>query len=122
MNKTILIADDSESIRELVEMTLTSAGYLVIKSEDGEQALQQMNGQTIDLVITDLNMPKIDGINLIREIRSNQQYSTTPVLLLTTESLASKKDEAKAAGATGWIVKPFVQEKLLAVVQKVIRS
>lgn len=122
MNKTILIADDSESIRELVEMTLTSAGYVVIKSEDGEQALQQMNGQAIDLVITDLNMPKIDGINLIREIRSSQQYSTTPVLLLTTESLASKKDEAKAAGATGWIVKPFVQDKLLAVVQKIIRS
>src|SRR4051812_44952408 len=121
MNKTILIADDSESIRELVEMTLTSAGYQVLKSEDGEQALKHLNGQNVDLVITDLNMPKMDGINLIREIRAKQDYSTLPVLLLTTESQAAKKEEAKAAGATGWIVKPFVQEKLLAVVQKVIR-
>lgn len=121
MNKTILIADDSESIRELVELTLTSAGYRVLKSEDGEQALTHLNGQAIDLVITDLNMPKLDGINLIRQIRTKDTYSTLPVLLLTTESQAAKKEEAKTAGATGWIVKPFVQEKLLAVVQKVIR-
>jgi two-component system chemotaxis response regulator CheY len=121
MNKTILIADDSESIRELVEMTLRQAGYDVIKTVDGEHALQSMNGQAIHLVITDLNMPKVDGIQLIREIRKNEQYTALPVLLLTTESQASKKEEAKGAGATGWIVKPFVPEKLLSVVQKVIR-
>jgi two-component system chemotaxis response regulator CheY len=121
MNKTILIADDSESIRELVEMTLTSAGYQVLKSVDGEDALRHLNGQNIHLVITDLNMPKIDGIGLIKEIRARESYNTLPVLLLTTESQAAKKEEAKLAGATGWIVKPFVQEKLLAVVQKVIR-
>lgn len=121
MPKTILIADDSESIRELVELTLQSAGYAVLKGVDGEDALSHLNGQPIDLVITDLNMPKLDGINLIREIRKRGVYATMPVLLLTTESQAAKKEEAKAAGATGWIVKPFVQEKLLAVVQKVIR-
>ena len=119
--KTILIADDSESIRQLVEFTLKQAGYNVLKSEDGQEAIQHLNGQSIDLVITDLNMPRVDGINLIREIRKNQMYMTVPVLLLTTESQTAKKDEAKEAGATGWIVKPFVQEKLLAVVQKVIR-
>ncbi|SRR5258706_11641003 len=121
MSKTILIADDSESIRELVQLTLQSAGYLVLKSVDGEDALTNLNGQPIDLVITDLNMPKMDGITLIREIRKKENYETLPVLLLTTESQAAKKEEAKAAGATGWIVKPFVQDKLLAVIQKVIR-
>lgn len=121
MSKTILIADDSESIRELVEMTLKSAGYNVLKSVDGEDALSHLNGQAIDLVITDLNMPKMDGIGLIKEIRAKQEYATLPILLLTTESQAAKKEEAKQAGATGWIVKPFVQEKLLSVIQKVIR-
>jgi len=119
--KTILIADDSESVRELVEFTLRQAGYSVLKSEDGDDALRYLTGQPIDLVITDLNMPKVDGISLIREIRKNHHYTSVPVLLLTTESQAAKKEEARAAGATGWIVKPFVQEKLLAVVQKVIR-
>jgi two-component system chemotaxis response regulator CheY len=119
--KRILIADDSESIRELVEMTLRQAGYEVLKSVDGEHALQHLDGQPIHLVITDLNMPNVDGIGLIREIRKHEHYTKLPVLLLTTESQAAKKEEAKAAGATGWIVKPFIPEKLLAVVQKVIR-
>ncbi|MEJ1239277.1 response regulator [Chryseolinea sp. T2] len=119
--KTILIADDSASIRELVEMTLRSAGYDVLKSSDGEHAIQHLDGTPIDLVITDLNMPKVCGIELLREIRSRADYATVPVLLLTTESQAAKKEEAKAAGATGWIVKPFVPEKLLSVVHKVIR-
>lgn len=121
MKKKILIVDDSESIRELVELTLLSAGYDVLKSCDGNDALRQLDGQRLDLVITDLNMPGKDGICLIRDIRSLENYATLPILLLTTESQASKKEEAKAAGATGWIVKPFVQEKLLAVIQKVIR-
>lgn len=121
MEKTILIADDSESIRELVEMTLQNAGYRVIKSNDGEHALSYLDGQHLDLIITDLNMPRMDGISLIREVRKKENYNRVPVLLLTTESQACKKEEAKQAGATGWIVKPFVQEKLIAVVQKVIR-
>lgn len=121
MAKKILIADDSESIRELVELTLRTAGYDVVKTIDGEDALQQLKENEVNLVITDLNMPKMDGINLIRAIRAIDDYLALPVLLLTTESQAAKKEEAKAAGATGWIVKPFVQDKLLAVVQKIIR-
>lgn len=119
--KTILIADDSESIRELVEMTLQGAGYNVLKGSDGVEAVRYLNGAPIHLVITDLNMPNMDGIGVIRAVRGHAEYNTVPVLLLTTESQAAKKEEAKAAGATGWIVKPFVQEKLLSVVQKVIR-
>lgn len=121
MSKTILIADDSESIRELVSFTLESAGYKVLKTIDGQDALSMFNGQEIHLLITDLNMPQIDGIGLIKEVRKIHTYSTVPILLLTTESQTAKKEEAKAAGATGWIVKPFVQEKLISVVQKVIR-
>lgn len=121
MSKTILIADDSESIRELLEMTLVKEGYQVIKTEDGAVALSQLNGQNIDLIITDLNMPNMDGIELIRQVRKTDRYSMTPVIFLTTESQAGKKEEARLAGATGWIVKPFMPEKLLSVVQKVIR-
>ena len=119
--KNILIVDDSESIRELVSLTLESAGYKVDKGSDGIEAVQLLDGREISLVITDLNMPNMDGIQLIREIRKKDHYSTIPILMLTTESQQVKKDEAKAAGATGWIVKPFVQEKLLEVVKKVIR-
>lgn len=119
--KNILIVDDSESIRELVGLTLESAGYKVHKGSDGLEAIQLLDGREINLVITDLNMPNMDGIQLIREIRKKNGYATIPILLLTTESQASKKEEAKSAGATGWIVKPFVQEKLLEVVKKVIR-
>lgn len=121
MNKTILIVDDSESVREVVSFTLSSKGYNVLVGKDGTDALQYLNGSEIDLVITDLNMPQMDGISLIKEIRTHESYQYTPILLLTTESQAAKKQEAKAAGATGWIVKPFVAQKLLDVVQKVIR-
>jgi len=121
MSKSILIVDDSESIRELVGLTLESSGYKVVKGVDGVDGLNMLDGREINLVITDLNMPNMDGIQLIREIRKKDGYSTIPILMLTTESQATKKEEAKAAGATGWIVKPFVQEKLLEVVKKVIR-
>ena len=121
MKKTILIADDSESIREVVSFTLENAGYSVLQGVDGKDALQHLNGTAIDLVVTDLHMPHMDGISLIKEIRSRSSYQYVPILLLTTESQAAKKEEAKAAGATGWIVKPFVQDKLLAVVEKLIR-
>ncbi|MDN5210891.1 response regulator [Fulvivirgaceae bacterium BMA12] len=121
MNKTILIADDSESIRQLVSATLESSGYSVLVSVDGEDALTYLDGSIIDLVITDLNMPKLDGIGVVKGIREKEQYKFIPVLMLTTESQASKKEAAKKAGATGWIVKPFVEDKLLAVVKKVLR-
>ena len=121
MSKLILIIDDSESIRELVSLTLESYGYLVQKGVDGEDALSFFDGREIHLVITDLNMPKIDGIDLIKQIRKKEGYSTVPILMLTTESQPQKKQEAKLAGATGWIVKPFVEEKLLEIVKKVIR-
>jgi len=121
MSKTIVIVDDSESIRELVGLTLENSGYAVEKGIDGKDALRFFDGRQINLIITDLNMPHLDGIALIKEIRGKAGYSTVPILLLTTESQAAKKEEAKSVGATGWIVKPFVPEKLLAVVQKVIR-
>ena len=121
MSKNILIVDDSESIRELVGLTLESSGYLIEKGTDGLDAMRLLDGRALDLVITDLNMPAMDGIQLIREIRKIPTYATVPILMLTTESQAAKKDEARAAGATGWIVKPFVQDKLLQVVKKIIR-
>lgn len=122
MQKTILIADDSSSVRELVSLTLEAAGYNVLSGVDGQDALKHLNGEEIHLVITDLHMPNMDGISLIREIRGKEKYLFTPILLLTTESSSSRKQEAKEAGATGWIIKPFVQEKLLDIVQKVIRN
>lgn len=121
MNKVILIADDSEGIRALVRSVLENAGYQVISTSDGEEAITQLNGQIIDLVLTDLNMPKVDGIDVVKGVRRLEQYKFTPVLLLTTESQLAKKTEAKEAGATGWIVKPFLESKLLDVVKKVLR-
>ena len=121
MEKTILIVDDSNSVRDLITFTLEGAGYKVLCGIDGKDALKHFNGMGIDLVITDLHMPKLDGIDLIKEIRSMPAYQFIPILVLTTESQATKKQNAKAAGATGWIVKPFEQEKLLTAVKKVIR-
>ena len=121
MEKNIVIVDDSESIREVVEFTLTNAGNKVKVAVDGEDALKYFDGSKIDLVVTDLYMPKKDGIELIKEIRKKEDYKFVPIIFLSTESQQAKKDEAKAAGATGWIVKPFVPEKLLAAMKKVIR-
>lgn len=121
MPKSILIADDSESIRALLSSTLRLAGYTVVATSDGEEAIGEMSKHSIDMVITDLNMPKIDGIGVVKEVRAMDKYKFIPVILLTTESQKSKKALAKEAGATGWIVKPFVESKLLEVVQKVLR-
>lgn len=121
MAKKILFVDDSESIREVVNATLENEGYEVLMAVDGEDALKHLTGDLIDLVLTDLNMPKKDGISLIKDIRANEAYKFTPILMLTTESQLDKKQLAKEAGATGWIVKPFVQEKLLATIKKVLR-
>jgi len=119
MPKKILAVDDSKTMREMVCFTLKSAGYDVIEAEDGKAALAALNGVVVDAVITDLNMPNMNGFELIRALRSNNTYRFTPILMLTTESEGSKKEEGKAAGATGWIVKPFNPEKLIEVVRKV---
>lgn len=121
MGKSILIVDDSDSIREVVSFTLESAGHQVMKAVDGQDALKFLNGTNIDLIITDLHMPNMDGIELIRAVRADDKYKFTPILFLTTESQTDKKLQAKEAGATGWIVKPFVPEKLLAAISKVVR-
>lgn len=121
MGKKILIVDDSESIREVVSFTLENDGYVVQKAVDGTDALSYLDGTTYDLIITDLHMPNKNGIELIRDVRQLAAYKFIPILFLTTESQTAKKQEAKEAGATGWIVKPFVPEKLLAAIKKVVR-
>jgi len=121
MSKNILIVDDSESIREVVSFTLENEGYNVLVGDDGTDAMKFLDGRQIDLVITDLHMPQMNGIELIKNIRAMDSYKRIPILFLTTESQAAKKMEAKEAGATGWIVKPFVPAKLIAALKKVLR-
>ena len=119
MAKTILAVDDSASIRQLVSFTLRSAGFEVIEAVDGEDALSRLKG-SVHLVITDLNMPRMDGIELLKRIRSSPTYRFVPVIVLTTESQDGRKQAGKAAGATGWIVKPFSGEQVLAVLKRVL--
>lgn len=119
MAKKILAVDDSKTMREMVSFTLKDAGYDIIEAEDGKAALSTLNGQKIDAVITDLNMPNMNGFELIRTLRADPTYKFTPILMLTTEGDSSKKQEGKSAGATGWIVKPFNPEKLVEVIKKV---
>lgn len=118
MPKKILIVDDSKTMRDMVSFTLSGAGFHVTEAEDGLQALNALSTR-FDLVITDLNMPNLDGFGLIEQLRANPAYKYTPILMLTTESDSQKKERGKAAGATGWIVKPFNPEKLVQVVNKV---
>lgn len=120
MSRTILAVDDSASVRLMVSFTLRQNGYRVIEAEDGRAGLARLNEEEVDMVITDLNMPNMDGIGLIRGMRANPGSRFTPVIMLTTESHEARKHEARSAGATGWIVKPFRPEQLLAVVRKVI--
>jgi two-component system, chemotaxis family, chemotaxis protein CheY len=121
MGKTIMTVDDSASVRQMVSFTLKqTGGYEVIEATDGRNALSKLNGTQVHMVITDLNMPNLDGIGLIRAIRQTPSCKFIPIIMLTTESQDSKKQEGKAAGATGWIVKPFKPEQLLAVVKKVL--
>ena len=119
MSKTIMTADDSASMRQMVSMTLKQAGYDVVEAVDGKDALTKING--INMLITDLNMPNMDGLELIRQVRSKPEFKFIPIVMLTTESQDSKKSEGKAAGATGWIVKPFSPDQLIAVVKKVLK-
>ncbi len=120
MSQTIMTVDDSASVRQMVSFTLKNAGYQVIEASDGKDALGKLTGP-VKMVITDLNMPNMDGITLIKNIRANPAYKFIPIIMLTTESQAAKKQDGKAAGATGWIVKPFKPEQLLDVVRKVLR-
>ena len=116
----ILAVDDSAAIRQMVGITLTGAGHQVEQAADGCEALQKASGQTFDLVITDVNMPNMDGITLVRELRNRASYKYVPLLVLTTEATTERKQQGKAAGATGWLVKPFNPERLLATVAKVL--
>lgn len=120
MTKVIMTADDSASVRQMVSFTLKGAGYEIVEAVDGQDALAKLNGGKVDMLITDLNMPNIDGIEVIRQARANGKCKFMPIIMLTTESQTSKKQEGKAAGATGWIVKPFRPDQLLAVVKKVL--
>lgn len=121
MSKTVLVVDDSTSMRQMVCFTLQTAGFETVESGNGVEALADSENKAIDLVITDLNMPEMDGITLIKELRARPNFQFTPILLLTTESQMEKKQEGKAAGATGWMVKPFNPEQLMGVVRKVVR-
>lgn len=116
----ILAVDDSASMRQMVSFSLKSAGHSVTEAVDGEDALAKAKQGKVSLVITDVNMPKMDGITLIRNLRALPDYKFTPILMLTTESSPEKKQEGKAAGATGWIVKPFDPDQLLATINKVL--
>lgn len=119
MGKVILTVDDSVSIRQMVKFTLADAGYTVIEAVDGTDALAKLTA-SVNLIITDLNMPNLDGIGLIRSVRANPALKGIPIVMLTTESQKSRKQEGKAAGATGWIVKPFTRQQMLAVVKRLI--
>lgn len=120
MTKTILSVDDSASMRQMIKLALGGAGYQVVEASDGRDALAKASQSGIQMVLTDLNMPNMDGLSLIRELRKLPAYRGVPIVFLTTESDDGKRAEAKAAGATAWIVKPFKQEQLLGVVKKVL--
>lgn len=119
--KTIMTVDDSASLRQMVQFVLRDGGYDVIEAVDGLDALAKLKGRELDLILSDINMPNMTGLELTRQLRAMPEYKFVPIVLLTTESHAEKKQEGKAAGATGWIVKPFTPDQLLAVVKKVMR-
>ncbi len=120
MGKTIMTVDDSASMRQMISFTLKDAGYEVIEAVDGKDAMVKLQGASIQMLITDVNMPNMAGTELVRQVRALPACRFIPIIMLTTESHESKRQEGKAAGATGWIVKPFKPEQLLAVVKKVL--
>ena len=120
MPKTVLIVDDSATTRQVVGMTLKGAGYEVMEACDGEDALRKLDGKKINLIISDVNMPNMDGISFVKEAKKLASYKFTPVIMLTTESQDSKKQEGQAAGAKAWVVKPFQPDQMLAAVAKLI--
>ena len=118
--RKILIVDDAATMRQMVGFTLRQGGFEVVEAENGQDALNKLAGMKVDLIITDLNMPVMDGITLIQNVRKQPAMKNKPILMLTTEGLAAKKEQGKAAGATGWIVKPFDPDKLLQTLAKVL--
>jgi two-component system chemotaxis response regulator CheY len=119
MGKRILTIDDSKTIRDMLMLTLADAGFDVLQAVDGQDGLDVLDREQVDVVITDINMPKMDGYEVIRHMRSNSAHKSTPILVLTTESETDKKNLARAAGATGWMVKPFDPDRLIATINKV---
>ncbi|HAV35059.1 MAG TPA: response regulator [Massilia sp.] len=120
MAKTILAVDDSSSLRQMVAFSLKAAGYQVVEAVDGQDGLDKARQQTVDLVLTDQNMPRMDGLSLIKQLRGLPEYQKVPILMLTTESSDEMKSKGRAAGANGWLVKPFDPQRLIEVVKKVI--
>lgn len=120
MSKTIMIVDDSSSLRQVVSIALKGAGYNVVEASDGKDALSKLNGQKIHLIISDVNMPNMDGITFVTEAKKLPAYKFTPVIMLTTESAEAKKQAGQAAGAKAWVVKPFQPAQMLAAVSKLI--
>lgn len=120
MAKNILIVDDSASVRQVVSISLKQAGYDVIEGVDGKDALKQLTGQKVHLIISDVNMPNMDGISLVKAVKQMPAYKFTPIVMLTTESQEAKKKEGQEAGAKAWVVKPFKPDQLLGVVQKLV--
>ena len=118
---SILAVDDSASMRQMVSFTLKNAGYNVVEAVDGQDALEKAGTRDFDLVLTDQNMPRLDGIGLTRKLRDNPKFKSTPILILTTESSDQMKQAGRGAGATGWLVKPFDPAKLIEVIKKVVR-
>lgn len=122
MNKTVMIVDDSISLRQVVSIALRGAGYEIIEACDGKDALTKLNGGKVHLVISDVNMPNMDGITFVKEMKKLPNYKFTPVIMLTTESQEGKKAEGQAAGAKAWVVKPFQPQAMLAAVAKLIAT
>lgn len=116
----IMTVDDTTSMRQMVSFTLTDAGHKVVEAKDGEEALDLAKKSKIDAFIVDINMPRMDGIALVKELRALPSYKFSPILMLTTESQDTKRQEGKSAGATGWLVKPFNPEQLVTIVEKVL--
>ncbi|HEV7292509.1 response regulator [Devosia sp. RR2S18] len=116
----VLTVDDSRTILAMLHHTLSNAGFEVLQAEDGKQGLDMLKNETVDVVITDINMPVMDGIEFIKQVRASGQYQSLPILILTTETSQDKRDQGKAAGGTGWIVKPFDPEKLISVIHRVV--
>ena len=120
MSKTVLVVDDSASLRQVVHLTLQSAGYDVIEACDGRDALTKLDGKKVHLIISDVNMPNMDGISLLKEVKKHPSYKFTPIIMLTTEAGENKKQEGQAAGAKAWVVKPFQPQQMLAAVSKLV--
>jgi two-component system chemotaxis response regulator CheY len=120
MKQTILVVDDSWSVRQLVSFALSSGGYEVMEASDGADALSKLTGQGIHLIICDVNMPNMDGISFVKEVKKSDKYKFTPIIMLTTESQEAKKQEGQAAGVKAWVVKPFRPDQLLGAVSKLI--